>query len=1134
MSQTAIERACERFRRQLSGEDNRQILGVETVNDVRHAIRQIEQQLAARQSLRNLDRLTPFLNAIDRLSKPIDVLCNGTPFLPYIWAPLKLILQTVQHHTGALDRLVSAYGRIGQALPRLNRLGETFCESHDFQQLLSYLYSDILDFHSRAYRLIQKPGWKIFFTSGWGRFEHHFDGLLQNIIQTSELLDKEAVSLDISQTWEWRRKSLEDAKKWEERWDSEQYNRVTRWLEAGDSKLDQEPKLERLRDHCREGTSQWLTKSGPVRSWLQFGRGHSVLWLYGKPGSGKSILCSQLIYFLRSDRARNCLFFFCDFHTTSHSVTSQVLKTLCVQMVDRKPELASFIYDDCIVTGSKPSITCLKQLVQKLLAAFQDIRIIIDGIDEVDNGQHRDLLKTLASISEAQDNCKLIFSSQDIPSIRVHLKNKPTLCLADQSAYVTKDLEIIVSASLEELNDRHDGVIPGQVLAGVKEAILERAQGMFLWVFLVLKILETASSREDLFNKVHSLPRDLADAYNKILTNITRGCSNNDMSKQRRVFSWMLFSKGKQPLRKHELRIAMELHSKSCIMNENTKPFPNALDICKPFIEDGPQGSVVFIHSTVPQFLIAESSGPFINELDAHSTISLACLSQLLQSLCFAAESPSTPGHQYSIGQSFHALLPYAVEYWVEHVLAYASSSTPPLCLETSAVVQKLLELCNSHKRLLQMSGKDELTNISVPDTIQLDRRLGCFETFPDVSALLASCISYKKAIKGMNEPPSSTLDPTLFSAIRETYHQGVIHLVIQDHSRDLSKEDLMVFKEEFGPTAFVCHVRDCYRSLMGYSTLAGLKDHEIQHRGLLKCTKAKCSFNDIGFPSYRKLKDHQRKHHPIHPQIKVPQQIRREYSREFEAKGAAAGNRAAATDAAQTAGGQPERPQERTPPMYKPGHIRNLPMLNDEEKAKYEAGLQGLWNKVNNSPQNSPEHTAARKKITEFSKMLIAKIQQRRSQQMQKNDSGETTQGHLQEQAVARQAKIPDHILQHVRKLNFQAPAEVAEKSGADAKKWVEELKDRYMRALSKIDASKQKVTQIDRIINDRAAAGNPFNEEELKQLQIKKDEHVKAQSDALKWVEGVRKQQGSLQGTGQAQSQSQGQAQNASERAQ
>jgi hypothetical protein len=133
-------------------------------------------------------------------------------------------------------------------------------------------------------------GWQIFFLSGWGRFEHQFDELLQRITQSSDLLDTEAASLNISQTQEWRRKSLEDETKWEERWDSEQYQRVTRWLEAGDSMLNQEPKLERLRDHCREGTSQWLTKSGSIRSWLQFGRGHSVLWLYGKPGSGMATM----------------------------------------------------------------------------------------------------------------------------------------------------------------------------------------------------------------------------------------------------------------------------------------------------------------------------------------------------------------------------------------------------------------------------------------------------------------------------------------------------------------------------------------------------------------------------------------------------------------------------------------------------------------------------------------------------------------------------------------------------------------------------------------------------------------------------------------------------------------------------
>lgn len=85
MSQLLIERACERFRKQLSTGQEDEIQRLKNVDDVRHAIQRVEQQMAARQSLRNFDRLTPFLNAIDRLTKPIDVLCNGTPFMPYAW-----------------------------------------------------------------------------------------------------------------------------------------------------------------------------------------------------------------------------------------------------------------------------------------------------------------------------------------------------------------------------------------------------------------------------------------------------------------------------------------------------------------------------------------------------------------------------------------------------------------------------------------------------------------------------------------------------------------------------------------------------------------------------------------------------------------------------------------------------------------------------------------------------------------------------------------------------------------------------------------------------------------------------------------------------------------------------------------
>lgn len=85
MSLVLIERACQRLQQQFSTEEREVIQASKNVDDVRHAIRRIEQHMAARQSLRNLDRLTPFIDAIERLSKPIDVLCNGTPFMPYAW-----------------------------------------------------------------------------------------------------------------------------------------------------------------------------------------------------------------------------------------------------------------------------------------------------------------------------------------------------------------------------------------------------------------------------------------------------------------------------------------------------------------------------------------------------------------------------------------------------------------------------------------------------------------------------------------------------------------------------------------------------------------------------------------------------------------------------------------------------------------------------------------------------------------------------------------------------------------------------------------------------------------------------------------------------------------------------------------
>ena len=244
---------------------------------------------------------------------------------------------------------------------------------------------------------------------------------------------------------------------------------------------------------------------------------------------------------------------------------------------------------------------------------------------------------------------------------------------------------------------------------------------------------------------------------------------------------------------------------------------------------------------------------------------------------------------------------------------------------------------------------------------------------------------------------------------------------------------------------------------------------------------------------------------------------------------------------------------------MYQPNQIRNLPLLSDEEKSKYEHGLRSLWTRANNSAANSPEQIAARQKIIEFSKMLYSKIQTRRNQAQQQQgqqagqagarpmagqqnpagqaqppqqtaaggagspvqtaaNAGQTPQGSAAAAAAAAQRnKIPDTFLQHAAKVTFRPPPQLSGRTPTEIAKWVDDMKEKYARALFTIEQSKSKVTGMEKIFKERAAAGKPLQDEELKQYTLRREQQLKAYSEATKWMESVKKQQESLQGNNQ-----------------
>ena len=85
---TAIEAAFKRLEQTVSDDHARDFYNTE-LKDVRQAALDIEKWQRSRKSLRNMARIGPLLAGIQQYAGPLETLCQGTPYLPFIWVSLK-------------------------------------------------------------------------------------------------------------------------------------------------------------------------------------------------------------------------------------------------------------------------------------------------------------------------------------------------------------------------------------------------------------------------------------------------------------------------------------------------------------------------------------------------------------------------------------------------------------------------------------------------------------------------------------------------------------------------------------------------------------------------------------------------------------------------------------------------------------------------------------------------------------------------------------------------------------------------------------------------------------------------------------------------------------------------------------
>ncbi|KAJ1335026.1 ankyrin repeat domain-containing protein 50 [Microdochium nivale] len=350
-------------------------------------------------------------------------------------------------------------------------------------------------------------------------------------------------------------------------------------------------------------TTQWVFETPQFRRWLD---GESpVLWCSGKIGSGKTIIASSTIHHILTTKGSlGCpvSFFFAQSDDTHSLKAHAILRSILLQRL-RGIKISRAVEDKIhtIVSSSTASdtLSLLIELMPELMKSY----IVVDGLDECDTKDRKELLKTLSALISTNKNVRLFLSS------RVSLLDEVTRQFPDVERLTldceatNEDIAIYISDFLDERLEEGDLKVGDPVLITcIKTALREGAQGMFLWAYFQLQDICQQHCDEDIRRTLSALPRDLAETFQRALHRIEY---RRHTAAARKIFPWVAASK--RPLSLGELReaIATEIGQKYSEPARLYNDMQNIGSWCENLVQIDEENQIVqFAHSSVRDFLL--------------------------------------------------------------------------------------------------------------------------------------------------------------------------------------------------------------------------------------------------------------------------------------------------------------------------------------------------------------------------------------------------------------------------------------------------------------------------------------------------------------------------------------------------
>jgi hypothetical protein len=286
-------------------------------------------------------------------------------------------------------------------------------------------------------------------------------------------------------------------------------------------------------------TFDWLFDDGAQVHWDSFSKwlqedDARIYWVAGKPGSGKSTLMKYLYHHQQlADRLQlwsgatkltRAGFYLWNSGSEMQMSRCGMLQALLHACFSENEELVQSAWierwEQFLAFGGGQGPFEWSELLRAFDRVVSDHQkkffFLIDGMDEF-HGESKDIIDFV--LRAAQPNVKLCVASRPWIPFEDAFGNRPSLRL---ERLTQKDIASYVDDHLKQ-NVHYNRLVDcePQAAESLVPEIIEKAAGVFLWVYLVvqslLEGLSHADRASDLHARLQSLPSELEDLFNLIL-----------------------------------------------------------------------------------------------------------------------------------------------------------------------------------------------------------------------------------------------------------------------------------------------------------------------------------------------------------------------------------------------------------------------------------------------------------------------------------------------------------------------------------------------------------------------------------------------------------------------------------------